>query len=82
MFDYSAGFGFNPIQMGPAFSTAWTEDAAESLREVCRGIESDTGFHTMHYTLLNDYLVEAGFPCYEDLPRSLQKVVDEELNIY
>lgn len=82
MFDYSTGFGFNPIQMGPTFSVAWTEDAEDQIRELCRSIESDTGFYTMHYTLLDDYLIEAGFPSYCDLPRSLQKVINQELNIF
>ena len=81
MFDYHAGFGINPVQMGPMFTTAWVEDAIDQVHNVCCDIVDHEGSRMVTYCDLNDYLQEANLPTYTNLPYNLQQIIQKELFI-
>ncbi len=82
MFDFKAGLDVNPIQMGPQFMVAWEEDAEEQIRDLCWDVADHEGTHLICSGVLCDYLHEAGFPNYYELPTNLRKIIDEELEIF
>ena len=82
MFNFSNGFDANPIQMGPQFMVAWQEDAEEQIRNLCWDVADHEGTRLIYSTVLNDYLREANFPNYYQLPTNLRGIIDEELVIF
>lgn len=82
MFNFKNGFEINPIQMGSQFAVAWQEDAEEQIYNLCYDIADHEGTHLIYVQTLNDYLFEANFPNYHELPNNLKNIIDEELEIF